>query len=829
MSIAKNSLQRILIIIAMTFALVLCVQTVKTYAAGELTFDGSAEGSSVTVTLTENEDGTYAAVVSGTGDMRDFHHGSQDALAPWRDYTEAINSIIVQNGVTRIGDRAFENCEALESLQLPNGLKSIGGEAFTEHCLSEVTIPESVEKLEDGVFISNSGLAFTMKILGNETSFDEDSLPYYVGWDDSTVTVEAFEDSNVVMNWPETISSPWGDEYVNATLVIWDAYQYNSDRSEVSAYLANGKKITVPGSVKTIGSNTYAGKTNIISVDFNNVTKICQNAFSGCTGLTSVIIPETVKTIEDGAFSGCDNLGVIYGNRSSAAETLAADLGCDFVVMKPYFKDKANASIAKEMATGQSDTIDLTELFKTDYSTELKYQIKTGDGDYQDMESGLFEFVGEQAGEYSFLFRAVDSFGEASDDVFTATFTVVDNQAPVRAEDKSGVEIITTLAKQVQVDLTGVFSDPDGDALQYRVMKLEGDDESQIDWTTVTGNLNVVNGKFTTNRMWTLFISDLGKEQKYLIKAFDKWNVPSEESYLLTLKMYSTDVHVNKGPGVHDLSNLSITFNRDGEDPVTEPAEVVGNDYYFILDYVERTPYGPTMPMFQDGYDYTYSVKLNGCEDVTGTYRTAQNSDTNVIEVTLTNPQQAEQDTIAVNEVKTAIDNLGPATLENEATINAAQAKYEALHKDLKPLVTNYIALADARIAIAELKLQKANEDKEALEKELKQAIKDKEAALKNAVAAFGKPALKTVKGAKKKMTVTWKKLKGAKGYEIVIAKNKKGTKAAKTYIVKGNKAKKVIKKLKKGKYFVKVRAYKYYKGNTIYSKYSVVKSVKVK
>ena len=150
----------------MTFALVLCVQTVKTYAAGELTFDGSAEGSSVTVTLTENEDGTYAAVVSGTGDMRDFHHGSQDALAPWRDYTEAINSIIVQNGVTRIGDRAFENCEALESLQLPNGLKSIGGEAFTEHCLSEVTIPESVEKLEDGVFISNSGLAFTMKILG---------------------------------------------------------------------------------------------------------------------------------------------------------------------------------------------------------------------------------------------------------------------------------------------------------------------------------------------------------------------------------------------------------------------------------------------------------------------------------------------------------------------------------------------------------------------------------------------------------------------------------------------------------------------------------------
>ena len=53
--------------------------------------------------------------------------------------------------------------------------------------------------------------------------------------------------------------------------------------------------------------------------------------------------------------------------------------------------------------------------------------------------------------------------------------------------------------------------------------------------------------------------------------------------------------------------------------------------------------------------------------------------------------------------------------------------------------------------------------------------------------------------------------------------------KAAKTYTVKKNVAKKVIKKLKKGKYFVKVRAYKVIKGNTVYGKYSKVKKVKVK
>ena len=88
---------------------------------------------------------------------------------------------------------------------------------------------------------------------------------------------------------------------------------------------------------------------------------------------------------------------------------------------------------------------------------------------------------------------------------------------------------------------------------------------------------------------------------------------------------------------------------------------------------------------------------------------------------------------------------------------------------------------------------------------------------------------IKKAKGAKKKITVTWKKTKGAKGYEIIIAKNKKGTKDARTYTVKGNKAKKVIKKLKKGKYYVKVRAYKKYNGNTVYGSFSAAKKAKVK
>ena len=94
------------------------------------------------------------------------------------------------------------------------------------------------------------------------------------------------------------------------------------------------------------------------------------------------------------------------------------------------------------------------------------------------------------------------------------------------------------------------------------------------------------------------------------------------------------------------------------------------------------------------------------------------------------------------------------------------------------------------------------------------------------------KPAKVKISSAKasgKKITVKWTKVKGAKGYEILIAKNKKGTKSPLTYKAGKKASKKIIKKLKKGRYFVKVRAYKVIKGNTVYGKYSKAKKVNVK
>ena len=65
--------------------------------------------------------------ISGTGAMPNYNFGE----APWYEYSVLITSVVVENGVTTIGNYAFINCYyALSSVILPNSVTSIGDDAF---------------------------------------------------------------------------------------------------------------------------------------------------------------------------------------------------------------------------------------------------------------------------------------------------------------------------------------------------------------------------------------------------------------------------------------------------------------------------------------------------------------------------------------------------------------------------------------------------------------------------------------------------------------------------------------------------------------------------
>ena len=69
--------------------------------------------------------------------------------------------------------------------------------------------------------------------------------------------------------------------------------------------------VVIPNSVTSIGNNAFSDCTGLTSVKIpNSVTSIGNYAFLGCTGLTSIVIPNSVTTIGWNAFNACESLTI---------------------------------------------------------------------------------------------------------------------------------------------------------------------------------------------------------------------------------------------------------------------------------------------------------------------------------------------------------------------------------------------------------------------------------------------------------------------------------------------------------------------------------------
>ena len=97
---------------------------------------------------------TGAVTISGTGDMYDYNY-----YFPSPFYSSAaVKSVVIGNGVTRIGEEAFSSCYKMESVSLPDTLREIGEEAFLLcEALKDITIPDSVQTIGEYAFVE-SGL-----------------------------------------------------------------------------------------------------------------------------------------------------------------------------------------------------------------------------------------------------------------------------------------------------------------------------------------------------------------------------------------------------------------------------------------------------------------------------------------------------------------------------------------------------------------------------------------------------------------------------------------------------------------------------------------------
>ena len=136
---------------------------------------------------------------------------------------------------------------------------------------------------------------------------------YYTITSSNTVEVTYYSSDNYFQN----------NNYVNGDVVIPSSVTNNSTTYSVTSigegafsYCSGLISVTIPNSVTSIGDAAFYGCIGLTSVTIpNSVTSIGEAAFYGCSGLTSVTIPNSVTSIGEGAFSGCSGLtSVTIGN-----------------------------------------------------------------------------------------------------------------------------------------------------------------------------------------------------------------------------------------------------------------------------------------------------------------------------------------------------------------------------------------------------------------------------------------------------------------------------------------------------------------------------------
>ena len=245
-------------LLAFLLVLVMCVgvMSITALADGEpaVVAQGTCGATGADVNWVLTDDGVLT--ISGTGAMKNFTTMKSNRPS-YEAYKDQITSVVINAGVTRIGNYSFyrnatTSYENLSYVSIPDTVTSIGSNCFANSGLLEIVLPETITAFRGGVFSDCAKLR--------------------------TVTI-------------------------NCALLPDGSYSNNKLFSNCSAL----ETVILGNAVTSIPETCFENCTSLPSIDLSYVESIDLEAFSGCTALTVVNAP-AAATVGMKAFFGCTGL-----------------------------------------------------------------------------------------------------------------------------------------------------------------------------------------------------------------------------------------------------------------------------------------------------------------------------------------------------------------------------------------------------------------------------------------------------------------------------------------------------------------------------------------
>lgn len=310
-------------------------------AIGEAAFNGCSALTEIAIPNGVETLGNYAfygcsALATVTLGTQERSSSSLKTIGDYAFAETAVKSVVLPDGVSTLGNYAFNKCASLATVSLGNSLTAIGNYAFSDcEKLESVTFGSALETIGERAFasakISSLVLPATVRTIGDWAFYNNPLTAITFNDGLQSIGSRAFYGVSVqTLNIPNSVTEL--GSYAFSGCKSLETVTIGTGVTKISEFTFNTcsalTQISCP-SVTEIGASAFKGCSSLVDIPLNDkITSLGNYVFSGCSAIESLVIPNSVTSIGTNAFYGCTSLTSV--NLSDKVTSLGASAfyGC---------------------------------------------------------------------------------------------------------------------------------------------------------------------------------------------------------------------------------------------------------------------------------------------------------------------------------------------------------------------------------------------------------------------------------------------------------------------------------------------------------------------